>query len=123
MTDPYNIENISIYKVEAMTGNATISYPFTATCLNINLTPLLLGLAASTGLLLVFWLAGKPIEGDSGIDTIGVLQIVWLMRTRPDLQRIVSDVHEPTVENLRESGMVYTSMHSHGNAEMCPLTD
>ncbi|KAK0200509.1 hypothetical protein DFS33DRAFT_1397253 [Desarmillaria ectypa] len=121
--DPYNVENVNNYRVEAMTGNATISYPFTATRLNINLTPLLLGLAASVRLLLlVFWLVGKPIEGDSGIDTIGVLQIVWLMRMRPDLQRIVSDIHEPTVENLRESGMVYTSMHSHGSGEMHPLT-
>ncbi|KAK0436002.1 hypothetical protein EV421DRAFT_1147129 [Armillaria borealis] len=122
--DPYNIENVNNYRVESMTGNATISYPFTATRLNINLTPLILGLLASIGLLLlVFWLVGKPIEGDSGIDTIGVLQIVWLMRTRPDLQRIVSDVDEPTVENLRESGMVYTSMHGHGSAETHPLTN
>ncbi|KAK0445037.1 uncharacterized protein EV420DRAFT_1648554 [Desarmillaria tabescens] len=51
--DPYNIENVNNYKVEAMTDNATISYPFTVTRLNINLTPLLLGLAASIGLLLL----------------------------------------------------------------------
>ncbi|KAK0216578.1 hypothetical protein EDD85DRAFT_942889 [Armillaria nabsnona] len=122
--DPYNVENVNNYRVESMTGNATISYPFTATRLNINLIPLLLGLLASIGLLLlVFWLVGKPIEGDSGIDTIGVLQIVWLLRTRPDLQRIVSDVHQPTVENLRESGMVYTSMHGHRSAETHPLTN
>ncbi|KAK0477568.1 hypothetical protein IW261DRAFT_266361 [Armillaria novae-zelandiae] len=122
--DPYNVENVNNYQVESMTGNATISYPFTATRLNINLTPLILGLLASIGLLLlVFWLVGKPVEGDSGIDTIGVLQIVWLMRTRPDLQRIVSDVNEPTVENVRESGMVYTSMHGHGSAETHPSTN
>ncbi|KAK0219018.1 hypothetical protein IW262DRAFT_1558964 [Armillaria fumosa] len=121
--DPYNVENVNNYRVESMTGNATISYPFTATRLNINLIPLLLGLLASVGLLLlVFWLFGKPIEGDSGIDAIGVLQIIWLMRTRPDLQRIVSDVDEPTVENLRESGMVYMSRHGHGSAETHPLT-
>ncbi|KAK0219014.1 hypothetical protein IW262DRAFT_1558940 [Armillaria fumosa] len=121
--DPYNVENVNNYRVESMTGNATISYPFTATRLNINLIPLLLGLLASVGLLLlVFWLFGKPIEGDSGIDAIGVLQIIWLMRTRPDLQRIVSDVDEPTVENLRESGMVYASMHGPGSAETHPLT-
>ncbi|KAK0485361.1 hypothetical protein EDD18DRAFT_1111509 [Armillaria luteobubalina] len=121
--DPYNIENINNYQVESMIGNATISYPFAVTCLNINLIPLILGLLASVGLLLlIFWLVGKPIKGDSGIDTIGILQIVWLMCTHPNLQRIVSDIDKPTVENLQESGMVYALMHGHGSAETHPLT-
>ncbi|KAK0204404.1 hypothetical protein DFS33DRAFT_1382291 [Desarmillaria ectypa] len=112
--DPYNIANVNNFAVNAMSGNATITYPYTATRLNINLLPLLAGLSASVGLLLlVFRLIGTPILGDSGIDTIGVLQILWLMRTRPDLQTIISDVDEPSTDNLREAGMVNTSMHVH----------
>ncbi len=74
-------------------------------------------------LLLIFRLTGTPIAGDSGIDTIGVLQILWLMRTRPDLQRIISDVDEPSTDNLREAGMVNTSMHVHNdeNASSCDV--
>ncbi len=34
--DPYNVENVNNYRVESMTGNATISYPFTATRLNVS---------------------------------------------------------------------------------------
>ncbi|KAK0444035.1 hypothetical protein EV421DRAFT_2035066 [Armillaria borealis] len=112
--DPYNIANVNNFAVNAMSGNATITYPYTATRLNINLLPLLVGLGASIGLfLLAFRLTGTPIVGDSGIDTIGVLQILWLMRTRPDLQRIISDVDEPSTDILREAGMVNTSMHVH----------
>ncbi|KAK0494038.1 hypothetical protein EDD18DRAFT_1403012 [Armillaria luteobubalina] len=112
--DPYNIANVNNFAVNAMSGNATITYPYTATRLNINLLPLLAGLGVSIGLLLLaFRLTGAPIVGDSGIDTIGVLQILWLMRTRPDLQRIISDVDEPSTDNLREAGMVKTSMHVH----------
>ncbi|KAK0193369.1 hypothetical protein F5146DRAFT_379581 [Armillaria mellea] len=119
--DPYNIANVNNFAVNAMSGNATITYPYTATRLNINLLPLLVGLGASIGLLLLtFRLTGAPIAGDSGIDTIGVLQILWLMRTRPDLQRIISDVDEPSTDNLREAGMVKTSMHVHD--ETRPLT-
>ncbi|KAK0472100.1 hypothetical protein IW261DRAFT_1597081 [Armillaria novae-zelandiae] len=112
--DPYNIANVNNFAVNTMSGNATITYPYTATRLNINLLPLLVGLGASIVLLLLaFRLTGAPIVGDSGIDTIGVLQILWLMRTRPDLQRIISDVNEPSTDNLREAGMVKTSMHVH----------
>lgn len=111
--DPYNVDNVNNFKVEAMAGNATITYPYTVMRLNINLIPVAVGLGASIGLLvLAYQLIGKPIAGDSGIDTIGVLQILWLMRTRPDLQRLISEVDEPSVDNLRRTGMVNTSMHS-----------
>ncbi|KAK0445046.1 uncharacterized protein EV420DRAFT_1721221 [Desarmillaria tabescens] len=113
--DPYNVENVNNYQVAAMAGNATITYPYTAMRLNINLIPVAVGLGASIGLLiLAYQLVGKPIAGDSGVDTIGVLQILWLMRTRPDLQRLISEVDEPSVDNLRRTAMVTTSMHSHG---------
>ncbi|PBK60961.1 hypothetical protein ARMSODRAFT_1026046 [Armillaria solidipes] len=113
--DPYNVDNVNNFKVEAMAGNAAITYPYTAMRLNINLIPVAVGLGASIGLLvLAYQLIGKPIAGDSGVDTIGVLQILWLMRTRPDLQRLISEVDEPSVDNLRRTGMVNTLMHSHG---------
>ncbi|KAK0477569.1 hypothetical protein IW261DRAFT_1632962, partial [Armillaria novae-zelandiae] len=104
--DPYNVDNVNNFKVEAMAGNATITYPYTAMRLNINLIPVAVGLGASIGLLvLAYQVVGKPIAGDSGVDTIGVLQILWLMRTRPDLQRVISEVEEPSVDNLRRTGM------------------
>ncbi|KAK0186943.1 hypothetical protein F5146DRAFT_758207 [Armillaria mellea] len=34
--DPYNVENVNNYRAESMTGNATITYPFTATRLNVS---------------------------------------------------------------------------------------
>ncbi|KAK0186945.1 hypothetical protein F5146DRAFT_1141798 [Armillaria mellea] len=95
--DPYNVDNVNNFKVEAMAGNATITYPYTAMRLNINLIPVAVGLGASIGLLVLAYQL-----------------ILWLMRTRPDLQRLVSEVDEPSVDNLRRTGMVNTSMHSHG---------
>ncbi|KAK0204400.1 hypothetical protein DFS33DRAFT_1423374 [Desarmillaria ectypa] len=112
--DPNDVANSNNFVATPMTGNATIAYPYTATRLNINLIPLLAGLVASIYLLLLsFRLVGKPSrEGeDSGIDAIGVLQILWLMSMRPDLQKIISGVNDPTVDNLRKSGMVNTSLH------------
>ncbi|KAK0502542.1 hypothetical protein EDD18DRAFT_1347160 [Armillaria luteobubalina] len=129
--DPYNIDNVNNFKVEAMAGNATMSYPYTVMRLNINsipciivtllmplqinLIPVAIGLGASIGLLvLVYQLVGKPIAGDSGMDTIGILQILWLMCTHPDLQHLILEVDEPSVNNLWRTGMVHTSMHLHG---------
>ncbi|KAK0470279.1 uncharacterized protein EV420DRAFT_103005 [Desarmillaria tabescens] len=112
--DPNDAANSKNIVATPMTGNATIAYAYTATRLNINLLPLLAGLVASICLLLLsFRLVGKGSrEGeDSDIDAIGVLQILWLMSMRPDLQKIISEVDDPTVDNLRKSGMVNTSLH------------
>lgn len=40
------------------------------------------------------------------IDTIGVLEIIWLIRHRPELQSLLSQVDEPSVDKLRAAGMV-----------------
>ncbi|KAK0200508.1 hypothetical protein DFS33DRAFT_1277931 [Desarmillaria ectypa] len=108
--DPYSVENVSNYKVEAMTGNATITYPYTAMRVNINLIPVAFGLGASIGLLiLAYQLVDKPVAGDSGVDTIGVLQILWLMCTQSDLQRPISESDELSVDNLPRTAMTITS--------------
>ncbi|KAK0433723.1 hypothetical protein EV421DRAFT_1378685 [Armillaria borealis] len=119
-SDPSNAANNN-YKVAAAAGNATMEYPYTVMRLTINLTPLLMGQVASILLfILVRRLVGRPVRSDSGIDTVGLLQIVWFMRARPELQRIIADVDRPTVEHLRKAGMVNTSLDGVGD-ETRPL--
>ncbi|KAK0477627.1 hypothetical protein IW261DRAFT_1420912 [Armillaria novae-zelandiae] len=118
--DPSNTANNN-YKVAAAAGNATMEYPYTMMQLTINLTPLLMGQVASILLFILVWhLIGRPVRSDSGIDTVCLLQIVWFMRARPELGRIVADVDSPSVERLRKAGMMNTTLDGMGD-ETRPL--
>jgi hypothetical protein len=44
---------------------------------------------------------------------LGLLQVVWIMARRRDLQESVGDVSPPTIDQLRCAGLV----------QICPLTD
>ncbi|KAK0444997.1 uncharacterized protein EV420DRAFT_1572881 [Desarmillaria tabescens] len=119
-SDPSNAANGN-YKVAAAAGNATMEYQHTVMRLTINLTPLLMGQVASILLFILVWcLIGRPVRSDSGIETVGLLQIVWFIHQRPELQRIIADVDRPTIENLRKAGMVNMSLDGAGE-EARPL--
>ncbi len=80
-----------------------------------------MGQVASILLFILVWcLVGRPVRSESGIDTVGLLQIVWFMRAPPELQRIIADVDMPTVAHLRKAGMVNTSLDDVGD-ETRPL--
>ncbi|KAF9016770.1 hypothetical protein BDZ89DRAFT_1141216 [Hymenopellis radicata] len=116
-SDPYNVANANNCRVAAMAGTASISYPSSATRLNVNLTPVSIASVAPYSNTPIGFMRSRSLTrpvhshvldhrkaatGDSNIDTVGILQILWLIRTRPDLQNVVSDVDEPTVDNLRK---------------------
>ncbi|PBK88744.1 hypothetical protein ARMGADRAFT_355974 [Armillaria gallica] len=118
--DPSHATNNN-YKVAAAAGNATMQYTYTVMQLTTNLAPLLMGQVGSILLFILVWcLVGRPVRSESGIGTVDLLQIVWFMHARPELQRIIADVDMPTVEHLRKAGMVNTSLDCVGD-ETRPL--
>jgi hypothetical protein len=68
---------------------------------------LALGFGASVALLILATvLSHSRGSQETSVDTIGVLQLMWLIKDRPELLRHLSEVEEPTVDNLREAGRV-----------------
>ncbi|KAH7906630.1 hypothetical protein BJ138DRAFT_1182988 [Hygrophoropsis aurantiaca] len=78
--------------------------------LNINWVPLLFALGASIVLFILElrMTAAGPVntEGDSAVDSTGLLQIIWLTSHSYDLRRTIGDVKLPTIDNLRAAGML-----------------
>lgn len=65
------------------------------------------GLVASLALLaLAVPLIRNPSGEDSRVTTGGMLQVIWLLRTHPEIQKIVCAVEDPSDKNLRTAGMV-----------------
>lgn len=65
-----------------------------------------MGLGTSAVLLaLAVLLVRAPDGHDAAINTVGVLQLLWLVNGRPSLREQVSQVDEPTIDNLRAAGM------------------
>ncbi|KAJ7469232.1 hypothetical protein FB451DRAFT_1479164 [Mycena latifolia] len=46
---------------------------------------------------------------DIATDGTGILYAIWLYRNRPELHTGLAQVEDPTIDNLREAGMVQTS--------------
>jgi len=61
-------------------------------------------------LVLAIALVGN-LEGEAeAVDSTGILQIIWLIRDHPDLQRLIGQVKRPSANDLREAGMVSVCM-------------
>ncbi|KAI0945046.1 hypothetical protein AcV7_001685 [Taiwanofungus camphoratus] len=70
------------------------------------LNQLAVGLSASLVLLiLAITLTRATTENTPLVDTLGVMQTIWLASKQPMLQELVGHVDEPTIENLRAAGM------------------
>ncbi|KAI0938476.1 hypothetical protein AcV5_000153 [Taiwanofungus camphoratus] len=77
-----------------------------AFCLNLNTVPLVIGFGASILLLILATVMTRVSDHKAGpINTLGVLQVVWLAHEHPVLGERIGQVNEPTTENLREAGM------------------
>ena len=76
----------------------------------LNRTPVVFGLCASTLLMIMNLLLVRPRETRAigavdVLDTLGLLQIVWFVRGRPDALSIVGRVQRPNEQDLRHAGM------------------
>ncbi|KAJ7195723.1 hypothetical protein C8J57DRAFT_1421444 [Mycena rebaudengoi] len=95
-------------------GQATVAEAYQLGRLNLSITAIAAGLAASLMLLLVSLLfidLRRPAtrEGELEVDGTGVLHMIWLYRNHPKLDTRLEQVEHPTDENLCEAGMVRTS--------------
>lgn len=44
-------------------------------------------------------------EANSAVDTVGILQMSWLLHDRREFQDVLAHIEEPSVDNLRKAGM------------------
>ncbi|KII88658.1 hypothetical protein PLICRDRAFT_41860 [Plicaturopsis crispa FD-325 SS-3] len=89
---------------QLLQGSARIS--LTESRLNLSIVPIAFGLGVSIVLLALAVVLTRPPDGHGAvIDSVGVLQLLWLMNRRPSLHERVSQVDVPTMDNLRAAGM------------------
>ena len=79
--------------------------------LQLNLTPVTIGLVVSFLLMILNALLVRPrttrtVGAVDVLDTLGVLQILWLVRGHPEVLRIIGRVENPNEDELRTAGMV-----------------
>lgn len=67
--------------------------------------------------MLAIVLINNPNGHKAPVDTIGILQILWLSRQRPELLEAVSSVSDPSIHMLRAAGMLVLQ----GRSEIVPL--
>lgn len=62
----------------------------------------------------------EPYGGteDSILDSIGILQIIWLIHRSPDLDVLISQVKDPSVDNLRVAGKFNLCMARDKDADL-----
>jgi hypothetical protein len=75
------------------------------------------GLAVSIALLLLslptsLFHKGGDNPTDIPIDGTGLLHAIWMYRNHPELEKLLPQVENPTISNLREAGMVRTRLVS-----------
>ncbi|CCL99281.1 uncharacterized protein FIBRA_01296 [Fibroporia radiculosa] len=74
--------------------------------LNLNILPLSIGLAASFVLLVLsIPLTRGKRDNDDIVQSLGILDLAWLVSNQYELRETVGRVKDPTVENLRAAGM------------------
>ncbi|KAJ7200664.1 hypothetical protein B0H12DRAFT_1081175 [Mycena haematopus] len=90
--------------------NATANEQSTETRLDIST-----GLVASIVLMLLslehlLFRPDEITEQDIPIDGTGLLHVIWLYRSHPELELLLEQVEQPTDDNLRVAGMVRTRL-------------
>jgi len=55
--------------------------------------------------------ASRQMRTDE-VDSVGLLQAIWLLQSHPDVQRTISEVEVPTESNLRRAGMMEINLLS-----------
>ncbi|KAF7346922.1 hypothetical protein MVEN_01444600 [Mycena venus] len=108
--------NLQSSVVRSLQGNATVTLEITQTRLDLSIIAVIGGLAVSIALTLLslpYTTSGYRDTNnaqDIPIDGTGILYAIWLYRNHPELEGLVHQVEHPTHHNLREAGMVRTSL-------------
>jgi len=92
-------------------GEAIISRSDLALHLDLNVLPIAVGLGTSIILLVLAIVLVGNLEGEAeAVDSTGILQLVWLLRDRPDLLKLIGQVEKPSATELRAAGMFTVRM-------------
>jgi hypothetical protein len=59
----------------------------------------------------------------SSIQSLNVLQTVWLLKQHPDLLQAVGEIEDPTMDNLRAAGMIPTLLVPLKDGDLTKGTD
>ncbi|KAJ6592208.1 hypothetical protein DFH09DRAFT_1073277 [Mycena vulgaris] len=101
--------------VYLLKGSASVTEQFLQTRLDLNEIAVIAGLVASIALALLSLpstIFHQKTQDDQHIpiDGTGILHAIWLYRNRPELETLLEQVEHPTDKNLREAGLVRTSL-------------
>jgi predicted lipase len=64
-----------------------------------------------------------PSAIKGSVQTVGLLQIIWLCQQHPNHPNLVDNVVEPTDNNLRQAGLVKVKLYNHTSATEHPIED
>ncbi|KAJ4472931.1 hypothetical protein C8J55DRAFT_144411 [Lentinula edodes] len=111
-------EGISTSKTFIQNSN-TMKFPEQVLVFAINRIQLF-GVFAIAIVLLLLVIPSLLDNNSLKIDSIGILQMIWLANDHPELQQSISALDDPSTEELRNEGMkVKRNFHRH-NAEGLP---
>ncbi|KAH7876420.1 uncharacterized protein C8R40DRAFT_134651 [Lentinula edodes] len=111
-------EGISTSKTFIQNSN-TVEFPEQVLVFAINRIQLF-GVFAIAIVLLLLVIPSLLDNNGLKIDSIGILQMIWLANDHPELQQSISALDDPSTEDLRNEGMkVKRNFHRH-NAEGLP---
>ncbi|KAI5897704.1 uncharacterized protein SCHCODRAFT_02662674 [Schizophyllum commune H4-8] len=116
------VNNQDQYSIQRSTIK-TVVVPEAVQRLHLNLTPVAVGLAVSlllmaTNALLVRPRESRTVGAVDVLDSLGLLQLIWFVRGRPEVLRRIGRVEHPNEDDLRLAGMFV--IQPDVRASLCP---
>ncbi|KAJ6509820.1 hypothetical protein DFH09DRAFT_1198507 [Mycena vulgaris] len=102
-------------------GSVDIHVVQSAARLNLSILAVSIGLCASIILcFLAIILCRGPTKTTTSLDSMGLLHIIWLFRSHPELADRLEQVEDPTDSNLRAAGLIRVQLLSEGRKDTKP---
>ncbi|KAI5835885.1 hypothetical protein K523DRAFT_367948 [Schizophyllum commune Tattone D] len=116
------VNNQDQYSIQRSTTKPIV-VPEAVQRLHLNLTPVAVGLAVSlllmaTNALLVRPRESRTVGAVDVLDSLGLLQLIWFVRGRPEVLSKIGRVEHPNEDDLRLAGMFV--IQPDVRASMCP---
>ncbi|KAL1748898.1 hypothetical protein HDZ31DRAFT_79273 [Schizophyllum fasciatum] len=118
------VNNEDQYSIQRSTMK-DIVVPESVQRLHLNLTPVAIGLAVSLLLMISNALLVRPRESRTVgavdvLDSLGLLQLIWFVRGRPEVLSTIGRVENPNEDDLRMAGMFV--IQPDVRASLCPAS-
>ncbi|KAJ7584064.1 hypothetical protein C8J56DRAFT_952532 [Mycena floridula] len=85
---------------------------------NINVPYVYLALILGI-ILLILAMPGIVYNNQAQVKSAGILQILWLLEAHPEIQKMITQINDPSTQNLREAGMMEVDFgHTHGDKQI-----